>query len=558
MLDVPKIDIRPDHWEIVQGILKKHVPLCEVWAFGSRAKWTAKEYSDLDLAIITDHPLSLDVSASLSDDFSESDLPWRVDVVDWATTSESFRKIMERDKVVVQEGKKRGRGMGEWQRYRLDELCEFINGFAFKSTDYVPASVDTIEVFRMGYIERGGGFKEDDRPVFVPKKYGKKLDKYFLRVGDVTIAMTDMKDRVAILGNTAWIRDENRFVLNQRVGCIRVKQDDLLDPRFLYFYSNWEPHVDYLRSRANSGVQVNLATSAIKDAELCIPPLVEQRAIAHILGTLDDKIELNRKQNETLEAMARALFKAWFVDFEPVRAKMEGRWVRGQSLPGLPAHLFDLFPDKLVESELGEIPEGWQIMRIGDIGDVICGKTPSTQAADYYGEDIPFITIPEMHGNIFACGIKKRLSLKGAESQIKKMLPSGAICVSCIATLGLVNITTEPSQTNQQINSVVPAEEKETYFWYWTLKNMREAIKAGGSGGSVLDNLSIGRFVELQVNASIGALRLAYNSSVGNLFSQILANATESQTLCQLRDALLPKLISGELRVPEAIKEAEA
>ncbi|MFO0387664.1 MAG: restriction endonuclease subunit S, partial [bacterium] len=366
MLDVPKIDIRPDHWEIVQGILKKHVPLCEVWAFGSRAKWTAKEYSDLDLAIITDHPLSLDVSASLSDDFSESDLPWRVDVVDWATTSESFRKIMERDKVVVQEGKKRGRGMGEWQRYRLDELCEFINGFAFKSTDYVPASVDTIEVFRMGYIERGGGFKEDDRPVFVPKKYGKKLDKYFLRVGDVTIAMTDMKDRVAILGNTAWIRDENRFVLNQRVGCIRVKQDDLLDPRFLYFYSNWEPHVDYLRSRANSGVQVKLATSAIKDAELCIPPLVEQRAIAHILGTLDDKIELNRKQNETLEAMARALFKAWFVDFEPVRAKMEGRWQRGQSLPGLPAHLFDLFPDKLVESALGEIPDGWELTPLSE------------------------------------------------------------------------------------------------------------------------------------------------------------------------------------------------
>jgi type I restriction enzyme S subunit len=257
--------------------------------------------------------------------------------------------------------------MSEWHRYRLDELCEFINGFAFKSTDYVPASVDTIEVFRMGYIERGGGFKEDDRAVFVPKKYGKKLDKYCLRVGDIAIAMTDMKDRVAILGNTAWIRDENRFVLNQRVGCIRVKQDDLLDPRFLYFHSNWEPHVDYLRSRANSGVQVNLATSAIKDAELYIPPLVEQRAIAHILGTLDDKIELNRKQNESLEAMARALFKAWFVDFEPVRAKMEGRWVRGQSLPGLPAHLFDLFPDKLVESELGEIPEGWSKVDASDL-----------------------------------------------------------------------------------------------------------------------------------------------------------------------------------------------
>ena len=124
--------------------------------------------------------------------------------------------------------------------------------------------------------------------------------------------------------------------------------------------------------------------------------------------------------------------------------------------------------------------------------------------------------------------------------------------MSCIATLGLVIIATEPSQTNQQINSVVPSQENETYFWYWTLKNLGQEIKAGGSGGSVLGNLSTGRFSELQVNASTGLLRLAYNTRVENLFSQILANELESQSLTQLRDTLLPKLISGELRVPDA------
>src|SRR5690606_12281101 len=107
-------------------------------------------------------------------------------------------------------------------------------------------------------------------------------------------------------------------------------------------------------------------------------------AIAHILGTLDDKIELNRKQNETLEAMARALFKAWFVDFEPVRAKMEGRWQRGQSLPGLPAHLYDLFPDRLVVSELGEIPEGWRCSTIGEEVTVCGGSTPSTKEPAFW------------------------------------------------------------------------------------------------------------------------------------------------------------------------------
>lgn len=101
-MSVPKIDISPDYWEIVRDILRKHVPEFEVWAFGSRAKWTAKKYSDLDLAIVSDHPVPLDVMAALADDFSESALPWKVDLVDWASTSEAFRNIVERDRVVVQ------------------------------------------------------------------------------------------------------------------------------------------------------------------------------------------------------------------------------------------------------------------------------------------------------------------------------------------------------------------------------------------------------------------------------------------------------------------------
>lgn len=119
MPEMPKIDVRQDLWEIVRGILQEHVPQYAVWAFGSRAKWKAKRYSDLDLAIIADRPLSLSVSAALADAFSESDLPWRVDVVDWATTSESFRRIIERDKVVVQEPHQSLAKAGEWHESTL-------------------------------------------------------------------------------------------------------------------------------------------------------------------------------------------------------------------------------------------------------------------------------------------------------------------------------------------------------------------------------------------------------------------------------------------------------
>ena len=125
--------------------------------------------------------------------------------------------------------------MDDWTTFGLGEVCEFINGFAFKSSDYVAKSDNTTEVFRMGYIRRGGGYKEDDTPVFVPKKYGRNIAKYNLREGDVIIAMTDMKNNVAILANTARFRDQNRFVLNQRAGCIRVSKADLLDPTFFYY-----------------------------------------------------------------------------------------------------------------------------------------------------------------------------------------------------------------------------------------------------------------------------------------------------------------------------------
>lgn len=293
---------------------------------------------------------------------------------------------------------------------------------------------------------------------------------------------------------------------------------------------------------------------SFKNLPVRLPPLEEQRAIAHILGTLDDKIELNRRTNETLEAMAQALFKFWFVDFGPVRAKMEGRWRRGQSLPGLPAHLFDLFPDRLVDSELGEIPEGWEVVKVSDIGKIVCGKTPSTKIPEYYGDDISFITIPDMHNNIFAATTQKKLSYLGANSQTNKTLPPNTICISCIATPGLVIITTERSQTNQQINSIIINESNETYYWFWIFRNLNNIIKASGSGGSVLVNLSTGRFSELRILSSSKKLRQLYHLCIMPFFERVLIGLQENITLTAMRDTLLPKLISGKLRVKDAEK----
>ena len=335
--------------------------------------------------------------------------------------------------------------------------------------------------------------------------------------------------------------------VNQHVAIIRP-QPKSLDARFLRYVLVSHEYQSRLLALASAGAtRPALTKSMIEELDIPSPPLAEQKAIAAVLGALDDKIELNRRMNATLEAMARALFQSWFVDFDPVRAKLDGR-----PPAALDPATAALFPEHLEDSPLGHIPKGWEVKTVGDIGDVICGKTPPTSVADYYGEDIPFITIPDMHGNVFGAATARKLSHAGANSQANKTLPPGSLCVSCIATPGLVVITSEDSQTNQQINSVVPHQKEETYFWYWVMTGLGAEIASSGSGGSVLVNLSKGRFETLQVVKPPHALIRAYHTTVRPLFEAILANTHQSRTLATLRDTLLPKLLSGELGVAAA------
>ena len=332
-----------------------------------------------------------------------------------------------------------------------------------------------------------------DGLVFINEKQAALLENVEVHRDDVLLNITG--DSVARACQVA--PDILPARVNQHVAIIRPDPSKLL-PQFLrYFLVCPEVQAMLLSWTGSGGTRNALTKGMIESFDVRAPTDVnEQRAIAHILETLDDKIELNRRMNQTLEAMARALFKSWFVDFDPVRAKMAGRD------PGLPQYIADLFPARLVNSDLGPISQGWEVGSVSDIGDIICGKTPSTRVPEYYGGDIPFITIPDMHGNVFATVTQKKLSKLGAESQVKKTLPAEAICVSCIATPGLTVITTGESQTNQQINSVIPREPTQTYYWYWALRHLGDAIKVSGSGGSVVTNLSTSRFSVLRVLAA--------------------------------------------------------
>ena len=228
-----------------------------------------------------------------------------------------------------------------WTYFTLGDLIEIKHGFAFRGTYFHEEPRGDI-LLTPGNFAIGGGFKSDRIKYYD----GPVPEDYVLQERDLLVTMTDLSKQSDTLGYPAFVPASSvrRFLHNQRLGKILLKDESVIDPEFLYYVMCTSPYRHEILSSATGTTVKHTSPDRIGKYALILPPLPEQRAIAHILGTLDDKIELNRRMNETLEGMARALFKSWFVDFEPVRAKMEGRWRRGESLPGMPAELYECFP----------------------------------------------------------------------------------------------------------------------------------------------------------------------------------------------------------------------
>ncbi|MEZ9908321.1 restriction endonuclease subunit S [Vibrio sp. 10N.261.51.A3] len=284
-----------------------------------------------------------------------------------------------------------------------------------------------------------------------------------------------------------------------------------------------------------------------------------QDQIVSVGAALDQKITLNNQINQTLEQMAQTLFKSWFVDFDPVKAKMNDEQPEWMDAPFLSKEVASLFPEKLVESELGLIPEGWNVESIKDFGDVICGKTPSKKNADFYGGHVPFIKIPDTHGKVFITETSDTLTQAGDESQPKKRIPENSICVSCIATVGQVFVTTKPSHTNQQINSVVPNDANALYYLLFKFKGLNKHFHDLASGGSATLNMNTSTFSKVVLVRPTADVLKAFHKTVGGLMDKMLVNQLENATLSKLRDTLLPKLLSGEIDLENVqVEQAKA
>jgi type I restriction enzyme S subunit len=351
-------------------------------------------------------------------------------------------------------------------------------------------------------------------------------------------------------GRTAFVSySMPSFVYSPHLSYWRSLNPTRIESGFLRYWCKGPEFGDQLTGmKASTDMAPYLSLVDQKRLRITLPPLSEQRSIAHILGTLDDKIELNRRMNETLEAIARALFKSWFVDFEPVGAKAKGRD------PGLAKPLADLFPAAFEDSELGEIPAGWNVKTVADLAEVVGGTTPSTKESAYWDEETHWWATPKDLSALAApvlLDTERRITDAGLAQISSGLLPVGTVLLSSRAPIGYLAVAEVPVAINQGFIAMKPVKEVSNLFLLLWASSAHEDILAQANGSTFLE-ISKANFRPIPVTAPSSKVMKMFDRLARPYYNRIVQGERESRTLTALRDSLLPKLISGELRVKDA------
>ena len=538
------IDLNPKHFEIVQHILAKYVPGCEVRAFGSRVKWTAKDYSDLDLAVVGNKPLSFKQKGQLAEAFEESNLPIRVDVLDWHTTSEEFKKIITEEYEVIQGSetvtaneefgtipKNSSKKNRRWDVVKLGDVVQINPRRTLpKKENAFHVAMRDIEVYRReinsySYKEfRGSGTRFQNGDTLLARitpclENGK------------TVYVNCLKPNQIGHGST-------EFIVLSGIG---GKTDNL----FVYYLAR-DPSLRTfaIHSMQGSTGRQRVDANSLGLFKFSLPPIEEQRRIAHILGTLDEKIELNQQMNETLEATARAIFKSWFVDFDPVKAKIEGC-----KPPCMDTETAALFPSAFQNSVLGEIPKGWDVTTVDEDFNLTMGQSPPGSTYNEDGEGMPFYQGRKDFGFRYPtrrvyCTAPKRFAEKGDT------------LVSVRAPVGDINMVKEKCSIGRGVAAIRHKSGSRSYTYY-TMQSLQEIFSRYEAEGTVFGSINKTDFQTLSQLRPSNEIIEAFERLVDPLDQSIENNENESRTLAQTRDTLLPKLLSGEIRVDAAVEILE-
>ena len=403
----------------------------------------------------------------------------------------------------------------------LGDYIDILSGFAFKTKDFVDKGVPIIKIKNIS-----PPCVTLDDLTYVSNEVAEKQKKFILSYDDVLIAMTGshINQWASVVGRVARVKYSDKTLLNQRVGKITIKDNAEADINYIYYYLSQDTVIIELAAKAGGAAnQANISPAHIKGLSFPCPDLATQHKIGNILRSYDKLIENNQKQIKLLEEAAQRLYKEWFVDLR--------------------------FPGYEDVAVIDGVPEGWRYKRVEEFGEVITGKTPLTSKTEYYGGNIPFVTIPDMHGNVFPLVTEKTLTKVGADTQKNKHLPVNSVIVSCIATVGLVNIAVEACQTNQQINSVILQNDNELYFFYESMKRIKALLDGVGSNGATMTNVNKTKFSNIKVLYPVEDLIKRYNELCKPIFDKILALSKSIIKAEQARDRLLPKLMNGEFEV---------
>ncbi|EKF9476434.1 restriction endonuclease subunit S [Vibrio cholerae] len=452
----------------------------------------------------------------------------------------------------------------DWPIVKLGDYCKKIgSGATPKGGSSVYLDLGDVCLIRSQNIYNEG-FSESGL-VYIDDIAATKLKNVEVEKNDVLLNITgDSVARVCLAPS-----DFLPARVNQHVAIIRPNAAEF-DARFLRYLLASPKTQKLLLNLASAGATRNALTKGmIEDFEVSKPPVSVQTGIANLLESLDNKITLNHQINQTLEQMAQALFKSWFVDFDPVidnaldagnpipdelqhRAEARKAVRESEGFKPLPDDVRQLFPDAFEESELGWVPKGWETKPISSLINLIGGGTPKTSEESYWGGEIPWFSVVDApnDSNVFVLDTEKKVTEAGVANSSTKVLRVGTTIISARGTVGKCALVATPMAMNQSCYGVVGAEGVHDYFVYYLLRQSVKQLQQR-SHGSVFSTITRDTFSSLKLATGNVSLTQLFGNTISPWFEKILANNQQQSSLERLRDTLLPKLISGELRLDD-------
>lgn len=505
-----KFGLNDQEIQQIQSVFVKYPAIHTVLVFGSRAMNTFQPASDIDLALKGD--INFDLLAKVKGELEELPLPYFFDVVNYhdINTTEFKEHIDRYGKIFYLQG---------WKEVRLGEVAEIQTGpfgSQLHEGDYVEIGTPIITVENL--VNNVIKFTSGTPKVSTDDK--ERLKKYTLQKGDIVFSRVGSVDRCAFI-----TEKENGWLFSGRL--LRVRPKQMLSDKYTFYWMTQESIKEFVRKIAVGATMPSINTDLLSNVPISFPSLSEQRAIAAVLSSLDDKIELLREQNKTLEATAQAIFKEWFVNF---------------NFPGANG--------KMVDSELGEIPEGWGVGKFEEVVDIRGGTTPCTTNPEFWDGNIAWTSPKDLSNSkeIFLLETEKRITEKGLKQIGSRLLPAGTLLLSSRAPIGYLAIINLEVAINQGYIAFLPNQYFSNYFMFlWLKLNMQEVINA--ANGSTFLEISKSSFRNIDCAIPNKNILEKFNEIIKPFFEKILKNIIQTQSLSVIRDALLPKLMKGEIRI---------